>query len=192
MSTDTEQTYPDLLVPPFWGLTERLPIEAKRITEDDELTFTLDPAILYCYFPIITDNEQVIFLDPYDETTVIFTLSITGSQSEIIKRFRPEGDVAIISAVTLGFPSTDISQNLLESAVSELSRIAGQEIRKGLSLPIKRGELLSFSLLDLSSEEMQDVVSFMGIGDRLDPQFESKPCSVTTELGLFVHNSSVE
>ena len=66
------------------------------------------------------------------------------------------------------------------------------EIRRGLSLPSSRGELLSFGLLKISESDTQEVVDFMGLGDRLDPQFESTPCSATTELGLFVHNSSVE
>ena len=188
--TTSEQTYPDLLVPPFWGLTERLPINAKRVTDDDELAFTLDAAILYCYFPVITENNQLIFLNPYDETQELFTLTI--DKDEVVKRFRPEGDVAVISAVTLGFPSSQLPQKIIKKALTQLVTLATSEIRKGLSLPLKRGELLSLDLLKVANIQTQEIVDFMGIGDRLDPQFEDKPCSLTTEIGLFVHNSMME
>lgn len=193
MSNALDETeYPDLLVPPFWGLTERLPMLPTRLTPNEELQEHLEPAILYSYMPVITSDDKLIVLDPYDQTQELFTLTFAESMEAVTQRFRPDGDVLALVAVTLGNPPEDTPETLLESALKNLVSAAATEIRRGLTLDSKRGELIGFDLLCVDADTTLEAVDFMGVADRLDMQFEERACSATTSLGLFVHNSSVE
>lgn len=182
---NTELTYPDLLLPPFWGGTERLPINAARITDNQELQKELDPAIIYAYIPVYRYNNDLVLQDPHAPEQELFTLSFEDNDLPLLDRFRPEGDLIVVAGVTLGAPSIPQPEALLT-----LTSILGQEIRKGLSLVDARGELLSSAQLKLTPSQCEDLSLFLGLEDRLDYHFEETPVGDNHALLLFIHNSS--
>jgi len=161
----SEQQYPDLLLPPFWGNSDILAYDPSVISKSKEVAEQLDPRALYCYFPVIVENGALVLLDPYDQTEEIATLRFTKEYEHIVNYFRPDTDLCAISAITPGFtfPQTE-ADSLFESLRSRTN----EEIKRGLQLEKYRGKAMEFTGDMLESPlQLITVAEAMSVEDRL-------------------------
>ncbi len=167
MNENTE--YPDLLLPPFWGNSDLLTLPI----DNDEAR------IIYSYFPLITEENKIILLNPYDETKEVTTLSFGEREQELVNRFRPEGDLGPIIAIM-----TENSETL-----SEATQFATNEVRRGLELDGKRGDIISLvTASSITRENLLAIEEVMTFEDRLGVDLGAKEL----EIVLFVHNAVTE
>lgn len=79
----------------------------------------IEPAGLYGYFPVITDDEFIIILDPSDYSTEQAALRFprigTKADRSYADYLRPEGDLIAVQMVTLGGARFDESSFFLVS-----------------------------------------------------------------------------
>lgn len=185
MYDSTEISYPDLCIPPFWGISEVMPIEAQRLDLDPDQ----EPArFLYAWVPVISDGTTFVLLDPYSPHIEWTSIQCVGKQEAFLQRFRPEGDCLAISALTLPKQEAPYTAETLASARS----IIATELRRGISLNFPCGELISTHTLDIPVDIQKALSDLLGIEDRLDGAFATPPYPSHCDLSFFVHNSSEE
>ncbi|MBN2188394.1 MAG: homocysteine S-methyltransferase family protein [Chitinispirillaceae bacterium] len=187
----------------------------KKLRAEIEGSSLLDPAGLYGFFPVITDNEQVILLDPSDFHTelgsFLFPRMPKKNNRSIADYLRPEGDLIAVQAVTaggeisgrvrdyfskddrysLGFFLNGIGGYLTES----LADLVTTEITRGLGLPQDTGRRYSFGYPGMPHvEEQAKLFEIMAITERLGikltERFQMVPEHST--LGIYIHHPKAE
>jgi 5-methyltetrahydrofolate--homocysteine methyltransferase len=169
----------------------------------------------YGFFPVITDDEEFIVLDPGDFHTERATFRMSrpnGSDGRsLADYFRPEGDIVAFQAVCLGAA--------LGKRVVELGRqakgaerapqldalgacLAGQlierttrEVRRALGIARTRGLCLNFGEPGMPPvEQLPALFELLGVEERLgltlDGGFRVAPRH--SHVGMFVHHPDVE
>ena len=174
-----------------------------------------DPAGLYGFFPVITDDRTVILLDPSDFHTelgtFVFPRMPEKSNRSIADYLRPEGDVLVVQVVTAGgkisgrvreYFSKDDRYSLgfflngIGSCVTELlADTVTNEITRGLGLPEDTGRRYSFGYPGMPLiEEQKKLFEIMAISERLGitltERFQMVPEHST--LGIFIHHPKAE
>ncbi len=180
----SEQQYPDLLLPPFWGNSDILAYEPSVITDSKEVADQLDPRALYCYFPVIIENGALVLLDPYDQSTEVATLKFTKEYEHIVNYFRPDTDVCAISAFTPGF---SFPQSEADSLFNALRTRTNQEIKRGLQLDKIRGKAMELSGDMLESPlQLITIAEAMSVEDRLG--FTDEHYGKLVQFSFHFHN----
>ena len=187
--------------------------EKLRAVVETEALF--DPAGLYGFFPVITDDRTVILLDPSDFHTelgtFVFPRMPEKSNRSIADYLRPEGDVLVVQVVTAGgkisgrvreYFSKDDRYSLgfflngIGSCVTELlADTVTNEITRGLGLPEDTGRRYSFGYPGMPLiEEQKKLFEIMAISERLGitltERFQMVPEHST--LGIFIHHPKAE
>ncbi len=162
--------YPEMLTPPFWGTSDALVYDIDGV----------EVRALYCYIPLFREGETLVLMDPYEPTEELTTVAITPETSEFALRFRPESDLLVFCAAS----TSDYSPIKSE----EISTRIATELRRGLSLPDQRGEMLNHLVFPLlSTENIEAITHLMAVEDRLWIEEDTPPTAYSYEL--FVHNS---
>ncbi|ERP38975.1 hypothetical protein [Chitinivibrio alkaliphilus] len=163
-------SYPDLLIPPFWGNSDIL-----------TLTCAETPCrALYAFFPLFREAGKLVVMDALEPGRIVAEIAETEHNRTVLHRFSPESDVLAIAAAAVApefqFPCREIGEFL------------GREIRRGLQLPDTRGELLYLGEHPLmTGEELSSLEREMTFKDRLGitlPRDASR-----AGVFFFVHNS---
>jgi 5-methyltetrahydrofolate--homocysteine methyltransferase len=157
-----------------------------KIIAEMESEKLLEPAGLYGYFPVITDDELVIILDPSDYATEKAELRFPRLQNRggrsIADYLRPEGDLLAVQMATIG-PGIDeriagrnnvrgsnngISGILAEYVLKDLAGRVALEITRGLGLPAGTGRRIGFGLPGMPGlVEQQTIYELLAIEERL-------------------------
>ena len=174
-----------------------------------------DTGALYGYFPVITDNDQVIILDPNDMKTELvsfrFPRVAKKNNRSIADYLRPEGDVVAVQIVTAGqrlikrigecfaqegrythgFYLNGIGISLTEDLADRITL----EITRGLGLGDKIGRRYSFGYGGLPPlEEQKKLFELLAIEERLGVSltegFQMVPEHST--LGIYIHHEKAE
>jgi 5-methyltetrahydrofolate--homocysteine methyltransferase len=174
-----------------------------------------DAGALYGYFPVITDNDQVIILDPNDMKTELMSFRFPRvakkNNRSIADYLRPEGDVVAVQIVTAGqrllkrigecfaqegrythgFYLNGIGISLTEDLADRITL----EITRGLGLGDKIGRRYSFGYGGLPPlEEQKKLFELLAIEERLGVSltegFQMVPEHST--LGMYIHHEKAE
>jgi 5-methyltetrahydrofolate--homocysteine methyltransferase len=174
-----------------------------------------DAGALYGYFPVITDNDQVIILDPNDMKTELMSFRFPRvakkNNRSIADYLRPEGDVVAVQIVTAGqrllkrigecfaqegrythgFYLNGIGISLTEDLADRITL----EITRGLGLGDKTGRRYSFGYGGLPPlEEQKKLFELLAIEERLGVSltegFQMVPEHST--LGMYIHHEKAE
>lgn len=121
----------------------------------------IDARGFYGYFPVITDKNEVLVLDPSDFHTQLFSLSFNFSGRTLADFFRPEGDVIAFAAVTAGNGFDTLRKRLFKEdkkdfycrslvhyLVDVLVQRIAVEIRRGLGIDSREGKIFPFDCAD--------------------------------------------
>ncbi|MBN1576600.1 MAG: hypothetical protein JW913_08615 [Chitinispirillaceae bacterium] len=168
----------------------------------------LDPRGFYGFFPVITDSEAVILLDPVDFHTEL--LELTFSQPGAFEGhlfsdfFRPDGDVIGISAVTAGKRMEKVIEEqmmgydsgnkgyLLQGIASTITVLlvakTAIEMRRSLGIPDSTGRAFSLITETSCNPGLKELIEITAIEERLgiflengtvvSPEFSSIDCFV--------------
>jgi hypothetical protein len=167
----TEKDYPDLLIPPFWGNSEMLNFDAGGASFRG----------MYAFFTLFREEKALVIMDALEPGRQIAEIEISKKNRPFLERFRPESDVVAVAAAAM------------EEGDGEFPRDAageflGREIRRGLNVDDRRGEMIPLSQYPvISPEDLTALEREMTFKDRLGivlPEDASR-----TEVFLFVHNS---
>ena len=175
----------------------------------------LDAAGLYGFFPVITDNERIILLDPSDFHTelasFLFPRMPKKNNRSIADYVRPEGDLLAVQVVTAGnglsgrvreYFSKDDRYSLgyflngIGACLAELlADLVTNEITRGLGLPQGTGRRYSFGYPGMPAiEEQKKLFEIMAITERLGvtltERFQMVPEHST--LGIYIHHPQAE
>ena len=175
----------------------------------------IDPAGLYGFFPVITDDEQIVLLDPADFHTEVASFSFPRmpkkNNRSIADYMRPEGDLIAVQVVTLGKGLSDRVReyfandnrysagyflNGIGSYLTEfLADLVTSEITRGLGLPQGTGRRYSFGYPGMPAiEEQKKLFEIMAIEERLGitltERFQMVPEHST--LGIYIHHPKAE
>ena len=172
----------------------------------------LDARGFYSYFPVITDNNKLILLNPHNKTEELTTFEFPIIDKNIKKDqldcftdfFRPEGDILAIQIVTTGhkllkkceqfFKKDDrYSDGFYLNAIGTyltdtLAEKVTKEIRRGLMLPKGQGKRFSFGYFGMCEvREQKKIFDIMDIEHRLGVTLSSGYQMIPehTTLGLF-------
>ncbi|MBN1128732.1 MAG: cobalamin-dependent protein, partial [Chitinispirillaceae bacterium] len=191
-------------VPAFDGLRDMIEKEA-----------LLDAAGIYGFFPVITDGDKVILLDPSDFHADIasfrFPRMLKKKSRSIADYLRPESDLLAVQAVTIGekisgrireFFSKDGRYSLgfflngMGACVTELlADMVTNEITRGLGLPNGSGRRYSFGYPGMPRlEEQQRLFEIMAITERLGITLTGKFQMVPehSTVGIYIHHPEAE
>jgi 5-methyltetrahydrofolate--homocysteine methyltransferase len=175
----------------------------------------LDLRGFYGFFPVITDDDLLIMIDPSDFHTELdafrFPRMKRSKCRSIADYFNADGDILGVQAVTIGgklsqrcrdyFQKEDkysygfylnaLGNFIVESLADKITT----EIRRSLGLTAHDGRRYSFGYPGLPSlEEQRKLFDIMGVEDRLDivlnSSFQMEPEHST--MSIFVHYSSAE
>ena len=180
--------------------------------EKEEL---LEPAGLYGFFPVITDDHTIILLDPSDFHTelgsFVFPRMPKTNNRSIADYLRPEGDVLAIQVVTAGgkisgrvrdyFSKDDryslgyFLNGIGGYAAELLADLVTKEITRGLGLPEGTGRRYSFGYPGMPPIERQaKLFEIMAVTERLGitltERFQMVPEHST--LGIYLHHPKAE
>jgi 5-methyltetrahydrofolate--homocysteine methyltransferase len=175
----------------------------------------IDARGFYGFFPVITEKECLIVLDPDDFSSELLSFSFPRmprkNNRSIIDYFRPEGDLIGVQVVSIGrnlgdrcralFQKEDkYSQGFLLNGIGNyiVENIADRmtlEIRKILDLGSQVGRRYSFGFPGLPSlEDQKKLFEMMGaeerLGIKLTDGFQMDPEHST--LGIFVQHPKAE
>jgi len=164
----------------------------------------------YGFFPIITDGEMVIMLDPADFHTEISSFRFPRMEKRhcrsLADYLRPEGDILALQIVTIGkrlgdrcreFFTEDKYQlgymlnGLGNYLVEYLAQRLTNEIQRAMGIPADFGKRYSFGYPGLPGlDEQAKLFPLLGIEERLGvtltPGLQMDPEHST--LGIFVHH----
>jgi 5-methyltetrahydrofolate--homocysteine methyltransferase len=174
----------------------------------------LDARGFYGYFPVITDDEDVIIIDPADFHSELadfrFPRMPKSKERSIADYFCADGDLIGIQVVTIGSGFSGRSRDYFQQdkysygyylnalgnmLVEELAEKVTVEIRRGLGLEPNTGRRYSFGYPGLPGpEEQKKIFEFMVIDDRLGIHLTSGYQMVPehSTLGIFVHHPQAE
>lgn len=175
----------------------------------------LEPAGLYGFFPVITDNDSVIVLDPSDFHTelasFLFPRMSKKNNRSIADFFRPEGDVLAFQIVTVGGKiSSRVSEyfskddryslgyflNGIGACLTELcADMVTNEITRGLGLTDDTGRRYSFGYPGMPPlEEQARLFEIMAVTERLGITLTERYQMVPehSTLGIYVHHPKAE
>jgi len=174
----------------------------------------LDARGFYGYFPVITDDEDVIIIDPDDFHSELadfkFPRMPKSKGRSIADYFCADGDLIGIQVVTIGSGLSERSRVYFQQdkysygyfinalgnmIVEELAEKVTVEIRRGLGLEPNIGRRYSFGYPSLPGlEEQKKIFEFMVIDDRLGIHLTSGYQMVPehSTLGIFVHHPQAE
>jgi 5-methyltetrahydrofolate--homocysteine methyltransferase len=174
----------------------------------------LDARGFYGYFPVITDDEDVIIIDPADFHSELagfrFPRMPKSKGRSIADYFSAEGDLIGIQIVTIGSGISERSREYFRQdkyslgfflnalgniLVEDLAEKVTVEIRRGLGLEPNTGRRYSFGYPGLPDlEEQKKIFEFMAIDDRLGVHLTSGFQMVPehSTLGIFVHHPQAE
>jgi cobalamin-dependent methionine synthase I len=200
---------------------------AKEILSDDELNHVSDTVFrpvfdelstliigeqlidargFYGYFPVITDKNEVLVLDPSDFHTPLFSLAFTFSQRTLADFFRPEGDVIVFAAVSSGdgintlrkrFAEDDkkdfYCRSLAHYLADELAQRIAVEIRRGLGIDDREGKIVQFDLTDPEQgAAVPSLIETTAVEERLGIFFtENQLVPEYSRLLYFVHHTEM-
>lgn len=166
----------------------------------------IEPAGLYGYFPVITDDELLIILDPSDYSTeqaVLRFPRMPGKENRSYADFlRPEGDLIAVQMVTIG-PRFDewIVANangparfLAEYLVRDLADRVTTEIVRGLMLPEGTGRRIDFGSPGMpGGEDQAKLFELLAIEERMGETLVDgcKIVSGCSLLGVYIRHSGV-
>jgi 5-methyltetrahydrofolate--homocysteine methyltransferase len=175
----------------------------------------IDASGLYGIFPVITDDERLIILDPDDFHTqrVDFVMPRVGRRRNrsIADYFRPDGDVMAVQIVTIGKAideqcrkyfgdqsrySIGFYLNAVANYLTEqLAEKVTAEIRRAFLIQSNWGRRYSFGYPGLPGvEEQVKLFDLLGVEDRLGvsltPGFQMVPEHST--MAIFVHHPQAE
>lgn len=168
-----------------------------------------EPAGLYGYFPVITDDDLVIILDPADFFTERVTLRFPRMPEKgdlsMADYLRPEGDVLGIQVVTTGRgmhkrcqdkpadPGSKEPGKLLKALadhlVKDLANRVAIEITRGPMLPAA-GLCVNFGTPGMPVfEEQRELFEFLAIEERIGVSFTNGPDIVSNcwRSGIYFH-----
>jgi 5-methyltetrahydrofolate--homocysteine methyltransferase len=174
-----------------------------------------DAGALYGYFPIITDDDLVIILNPSDMsrelTNFRFPRVAKKANRSIADFLRPEGDIIAVQIVTAGqrllkrisecfaqegrythgFYLNGIGISLTEDLADRITL----EITRGLGIPDDTGRRFSFGYGGLPPlEEQKKLFELLSIEERLGVSltagFQMVPEHST--LGVYIHHEKAE
>ncbi len=179
-----ETTYPDLILPPFWGNSDILTFNPERLSDAPEVAEEIDPRALYCYFPVISEEGNLTLLNPYNETEELVTLHFKEEFKRYAEFFRPEGDLCAISAVSLGFTLPDQGA---EEIFARLIKSTSTEIKRGLLLSPERGKTVGLTAdMIKNPEAISTIAEEMSIEDRLG--FSEEDFGKRVRFSFYFHN----
>ncbi|MDR3012024.1 MAG: homocysteine S-methyltransferase family protein [Chitinispirillales bacterium] len=147
----------------------------------------LDARAFYGFFPVISIDEKLVFLDPSDNRTELLSFTFPRSEKSgmsLADYIRPEGDIIATQAVTIGAKLGDRCRELLlnqdrysdgyylnslGSYLTEaLADKASGEIRRALGLPRDGGRRYSFGYRGMPDlTEQARLIEFLGVEERL-------------------------
>jgi 5-methyltetrahydrofolate--homocysteine methyltransferase len=174
-----------------------------------------DAGALYGYFPVITDGEMVIILDPNDMSTELMSFRFPrvakkGNRS-LADYLRPAGDLIAVQIVTAGQRLvTRISECFTQegrythgfylngigiSLTEDLADRITLEITRGLGIADETGRRYSFGYGGLPPlEEQKKLFELLAIEERLGVSltagFQMVPEHST--LGIYIHHEKAE
>jgi len=181
----------------------------------------LDAAGLYGFFPVITDNERIILLDPSDFHTELASFLFPRlphlprmpkkNNRSIADYVRPEGDLLAVQVVTAGnglsgrvreYFSKDDRYSLgyflngIGACLAELlADLVTNEITRGLGLPQGTGRCYSFGYPGMPAiEEQKKLFEIMAITERLGVTLTERFQMVPehSTLGIYIHHPQAE
>lgn len=174
----------------------------------------IDGRGFYGYFPVITDNEEVLVLDPSDFHSSLFSMTFSSVGGlfgyPLAHAFRAEGDVIAFGAVTIGNAMTFLLREyangedaekkshycnaLCQYLVEALSRRLTVELRRGFGLEDTEGNVFPF---ELSNSEhiavLPSLIETTAIEERLGVFLtdDKKMVPEFSRLLYFVHHPEV-
>jgi 5-methyltetrahydrofolate--homocysteine methyltransferase len=187
----------------------------EKLREEVVIKSLLDAAGLYGFFPVITDDEQVILLDPSDfhteRASFLFPRVAKKNNRSIADYLRPEGDFVAVQMVTVGkgvservrdyfskgnHYSLGFFLNGIGGYVTEyLADLVTKEITRGLGLPEGMGRRYSFGYPGMPSlEEQKNLFEIMAITERLGVMLTERYQMVPeySTLGMYIHHPKAE
>lgn len=166
---------------------------------------------IYGFFPVITDNQQLIILDPSDFHTELMTLHFPRSNKlngrSLSDFFRPSGDSVALLAGTLGnniqsrwqsyLKNSQTSENAryLKALAEHCTKIIAEklvtEIRRSLGLERNYGVVYDITGPAMPAPDCRkNIFELLSLEERLGieltDQFEIVPQHSTA--GIFVHH----
>jgi 5-methyltetrahydrofolate--homocysteine methyltransferase len=175
------------------------------------LVTLLAPAGLYGYFPVITDDELFIVLDPSDYSTEKAALRFPRMRDKGGRSFadflRPEGDLLAVQMVTIGGDidewvskrsrggDSGVPGTVAEYLVDGLEARVTLEITRGLGLPPGTGGSVGFGLPGFPLlQEQQSMYELMAVEERLGVVLSEtfQPVPRYSRLGLYVCHSGAK
>jgi 5-methyltetrahydrofolate--homocysteine methyltransferase len=165
---------------------------------------------IYGFFPVITDNEQLIIIDPSDFHTELMTLHLPRSERlngrSVCDFFRPSGDSIAIQAGTLGNNIQLRWQSYLNSQTSEKGRYLqtlaehctkiiteklATEIRRCLGL--ERGVGVVYDVTGPAipqSDSIKKIFELLSLEERLGIELTERYVitPLHSAVGIFVHH----
>ncbi|MGM0443796.1 MAG: hypothetical protein ACQEQV_06385 [Fibrobacterota bacterium] len=165
------ETYPELLIPPFWGNSEVLNFETEGVPV----------RAVYSYFSAFCDSDALVVMDALEPGRSITEIPLTEKNRAVLERFRPDSDVIALCAAA----RDESGEKLPVDAAGEF---LVRELRGGLSLPPLRGELLPLSRYRvIPTPALADLEREMTYRDRLGVDLPGD--ALRMEVYLFVHNA---
>jgi 5-methyltetrahydrofolate--homocysteine methyltransferase len=175
----------------------------------------LEPAGLYGFFPVITDDERIILLDPSDFhselASFLFPRMPRKNNRSVADYLRPEGDLLAVQAVTAGgkisgrvrdyfskddrYSSGFFLNGVGSCLVELLADMVTNEITRGLGLPQDRGRRYSFGYPGMPPvEEQVKLFEIMAITERLGVTLTERYQMVPehSTLGIYIHHLKAE
>ncbi len=183
----------------------------ERLTGEIIETNLLSCAGLYGIFPVITDDTEMVILDPGDFHSELASFSFPRLQRQggrsLADYFRREGDVVAIQVVTLG-PSIDTRceecfskddkysegfylNGLSDYLTEQLAERLTTEIRRALRVLDTQGRRFSFGYPGLPGVEHQGrLFELLGVEERLGVSLSEGHQMVPqhSTMGIFVHH----
>lgn len=172
----------------------------------------MEPAGLYGYFPVITDDDLVIILDPSDYSTEQAVLRFPRMPKKADRSFadylRPEGDLLAAQMVTLGLRFDEwiaanngvagngdmLTKILADYLVRDLADRVTTEIVRGLMLPAGTGRRIDFGSPGMpGAEDQGKLFEILAIEERMGVTLTGgcvvvPGCSL---LGVYIRHSWV-
>jgi len=172
----------------------------------------IDARGYYGFYPVITDDELLILLNPNDYHTEVAAFQFPKLKEKENRSyadfFRPEGDILPIQVCTLGRQLTDkctlyaqendirdqflskLGTYLLDSITEKLYI----EIQRGLGLPKKQGLRCHFGDSGMpGADKSREIIKLLCADDRLsitlNDNFQLQP--EHSSLALFIHHPEV-
>lgn len=176
MTEDKDFTY-DLQLPPFWGNSDIL-----VLNENNDKPII---RVIYCYIPVITVDNSLILIDPYEETKEL--CQIDGN---IIKKefssVHPEGDFITVIAMSSDTDMYDLN-------IDDSLNFIANEIKRGVPLPKYKGSYTHVTDR-LSADSLDELICLLGIENRLAVDFDEnfKSLNGNFNLSFFFPNTTSE